>query len=391
LRQAARAERQRQAEREEARHQARQAAARHAAQDAAEDARFGNGRGDEMSAEEPSATGGEAAEHGPGDSGSSRARRIAAALADLEAEREQAEAAKAELAARRQARLAAKAGRPVDGRPPAGSEVMLAEQQLTAARAELAERYRHWEVTGTGRNPCPHGVEPYRVRRALARLERARQGVARREARQTAKPGWAPVRNITDPQSRLQPRPGGGWVQGYNAQAVATSDGIVLATSVSNNPSDSPAFVGLMQAACAAAEQMGVGPIGIVLADAGYLSVDNLTAAGPDRLIAVGKRRDLEQAARNNAPSPSGSNESLEIQAMRARLKTRMGSRPIDSVGGSLKPCSATASTTGTSDDSPAAGCNGPKPNGPSTVPCTTSPRSSPSLRPSRPGSAADR
>jgi hypothetical protein len=229
------------------------------------------------------------------------------------------------------------------------------------------------------------------VRRALARLERARQGVARREARQTAKPGWAPVRNITDPQSRLQPRPGGGWVQGYNAQAVATSDGIVLATSVSNNPSDSPAFVGLMQAACAAAEQMGVGPIGIVLADAGYLSVDNLTAAGPDRLIAVGKRRDLEQAARNNAPSPSGSNESLEIQAMRARLKTRMGSRPIDSVGGSLKPCSATASTTGTSDDSPAAGCNGPKPNGPSTVPCTTSPRSSPSLRPSRPGSAADR
>ena len=325
LRQAAQAEQQRQAEREQARQQARQTAARHAAQDAEEDARFGEGRGDEMAAEEPPATGGEAAEQGAWGGGSSRARRIAAALAELEAEREQAEAAQLKLAARRQARLEAKGGRPVDGRPRAGSEIMLAEQALAEARSEVAERYQRWQVSGKGRNPCPGGVEAHsQVRDALARLERARQVVARREARQAAKPGWAPVRNTTDPWSRLQPRPGGGWVQGYNAQAVATSDGIVLATSVSSNPGDSTAFVGLMHAACAAAEQMGAGPVGTVLADAGYLSVDNLTAPGPDRLIAVGKRRDLEQAARNNASSPSG-NESLEIQMMRDRLKTPDG------------------------------------------------------------------
>jgi transposase len=325
LRKAAQAEQQRQAEREQARQQAREAAARHAAQDAEEDARFGDGMGDEM-AEEPSASGEGVGEGSPAGE-SSRASRIAEALAELEAERQQSEAAQMELAARRQARADARGGRPVDGRPPAGSEIMLAEQALAEARAEAAERYQRWQVTGKGRNPCPDGVEAlYRVRRALARLERARKLVARRESRQAAaRPAPAPVRNITDPQSRLQPRPGGGWLQGYNGQAVATSDGIVLATSVSNNPSDSAAFVDLMRAACAAAEQMGAGPIGTILADAGYLSVDNLTAPGPDRLIAVGKRRDLEQAARDDTLPPNSDQSRPEIQAMRARLKTPDG------------------------------------------------------------------
>jgi transposase len=325
LRKAAQAEQQRQAEREQARHQARQAAARHAAHDAEEDARFGEGMGDEMAEEPPAAD--ENAEQAAWGGGSARAARIAAALADLEAEREQGEAAQLELAARRQGRVEAKGGRPVDGRPPAGSEITLAEQALAEARAELAERYQRWQVSGRGRSPCPDGVEAsYRVRQALTRLERARQLVSRREAKQAAgKPAVAPVRNITDPESRLQPRPGGGWLQGYNAQAVATSDGIVLATSVSNNPSDSTAFVELMHAACAAAEQMGAGPVGTILADAGYLSVDNLTAPGPDRLIAVGKRRDLEQAVRDQAASPNGDQSHPEIQAMRVRLKTPDG------------------------------------------------------------------
>jgi hypothetical protein len=98
-----------------------------------------------------------------------------------------------------------------------------------------------------------------------------------------------------------------------------------LATSVSNNPSDATAFIDLMHAACAAAEHMGAGPIGTILADAGYLSIDNLTASGPDRLIAVGKRRDLERAARDQAPSRNGDQSHPAIQAMRARLKTPDG------------------------------------------------------------------
>jgi hypothetical protein len=127
-------------------------------------------------------------------------------------------------------------------------------------------------------------------------------------------------------------------VQGYNAHAVATADGIVLATSVSNSPSDSTAFVGLMRAACVAAEQMGAGPVGTVLADAGYLTVDNLTAAGPDRLIVVGKWRDLEQAARNDAPSQNDGQSRSEIEIMRDSRR-RTDSPPTGSAAApSLRP-----------------------------------------------------
>ncbi len=38
--------------------------------------------------------------------------------------------------------------------------------------------------------------------------------------------------NVTDPDSALLPRSGGGWVQGYNAQAAAVAGGIVVAADV---------------------------------------------------------------------------------------------------------------------------------------------------------------
>jgi transposase len=307
LRRAAAAEQQRQA----ARRAAREAARRHAETDAAEDARFGEGRGDEMSGEA-----GPAGRSG----GSSREARIAAAIAELEAEREQAEAERVARAAARRQRVADKGG-PVAGRPPAGSEVELAEQAVAAARAAAAGRVAVWESRGgRGRHPYPGGVESsWRVRRAVARLGRARAVVARREAAQLSRRG-APVGNITDPQSRLLPVKGG-WVQGYNAQAVTTSDGIILAARVSNSPSDSAAFVPMMDAAVAAAARLGGEPIGLLLADAGYLSVDNLTAPGPDRLIAVGKRHVVERRARDGEEGTGepGSHHPA-VQAMRDRL-----------------------------------------------------------------------
>ena len=67
----------------------------------------------------------------------------------------------------------------------------------------------------------------------------------------------------------------------------------------------------------------GSGGIGLILADAGYCSEHNLTCEGPDRLIATGKRRDLEKAARgqDTGREPGGP----ATQAMRERLKTADG------------------------------------------------------------------
>ena len=50
------------------------------------------------------------------------------------------------------------------------------------------------------------------------------------------------------------PLRGGGWLQGYNCQAATSSDGLIIATSVGNNPSDATAFTTIMDKTVAAAE-----------------------------------------------------------------------------------------------------------------------------------------
>ena len=63
------------------------------------------------------------------------------------------------------------------------------------------------------------------------------------------------------------------------------------------------------------AARLGEEPIGLLLADAGYLSVDNLTAAGPDRLIAVGNVHAIW--SRPPDTTPSAANRQSVIQRFR--------------------------------------------------------------------------
>jgi transposase len=337
LRKAAEREAEKEAARQ-ARRAAREAAEAHTAADAAEDARFGDGLGDVMQPEPEPGSEAEAAAGAQGGTGGgeaagsrrrgrSRSERIAEALADLAAEERAAAAEAAAREQKRRVRSEAKGGGPVDGRPPAAEQVGLAEEALARARQEATGRMRRWQDDGSrGRSPCPGGVEQqHRVRKAQARLDRARAAEARRAARAAANPQPESVRNMTDPQSRLQPIRGGGWIQGYNAQAVTSQDGIILATSVSNNPADAPTFLDMMAQAETAVQRLGGGKrIGLLLADAGYLSDTNLTAAGPDRLIAVGKRRDLEAAARQG-PLEEPPPDTGAIMKMAARLRTEDG------------------------------------------------------------------
>ncbi len=63
----------------------------------------------------------------------------------------------------------------------------------------------------------------------------------------------------------------------------------------------------------------------LFLSDAGYLSEHNLTIPGPDRLIATGKTRALEKAARDPGASDGVPWASPVIAAMAARLATPDG------------------------------------------------------------------
>jgi transposase len=307
---------------------AEQAVAAHAAQDAAEDELFGDARGDEVPQE--------AAAWSP----RRRRERIAEALAQLEAEREAEQAeqdAKAEQFRERQ-----RAGQRT-GCSPAGAAVVLATENLArviaARQAQLAALEEQY-AAGQPRRGRGAGVEDYcRVREAAAKAERARARAAEAERKAAAKAGPGPARNVTDPDSRLMPAPGGGFGQYYNAQNVTSEDKLVIATEVTDDPCDMAWFGPMMEQAAAAAAVIeanrpppgpdgvepdrGPGGIARALADAGYCSEDNLTCHGPDRLIAVGKRRDLEKAARDAGQDPDWGGPA--VQAMRERLRTEDG------------------------------------------------------------------
>ncbi len=162
--------------------------------------------------------------------------------------------------------------------------------------------------------PTSHREEP-----ATAALETARAAAA--EA-----PPAAQVANTTDPDSRIM-KTAKGWVQGYNAQAAANEHQVVVSCSVTQDAND----VGQYQPMVAKTEDtlgaVGVTePIGLVLADAGYWSEDNASAAGPDRLIATLKdwkqRRAAREMGTTTGPPPQGA---TPLEAMEHRLRTAEG------------------------------------------------------------------
>ena len=238
-------------------------AARHADADAAEDALFGEGRrGDDD----------------PGDP-FTRAERVDAALASLEAEKAE-RAGRERERAERDARKAdaVRAGAPAGGR---WGGAALAEARLARETAAYQAKVAAREAAAAAGRPRGGGppvpVQDYcRVREAREALERAR---AREAAR--AEPAAAggrkrrrdrAQRNVTDPDSRLMPVRGGGFIQGYNPQNVTSRDGLVLATSLTNSPADVSGYEPMIAAAERAAAMMaaaggpGDGKIGLVLA-----------------------------------------------------------------------------------------------------------------------------
>jgi transposase len=105
--------------------------------------------------------------------------------------------------------------------------------------------------------------------------------------------------NVTDPDSRLL-KTKDGYLQGYNAQAVATTDQFVLAAEVTNLAMDAPAYAPMVNAAKhnlkAAGERRRLRR---VVADAGYWSASNAALKGVESFIAPGRARQLKSIAEN--------------------------------------------------------------------------------------------
>jgi transposase len=108
------------------------------------------------------------------------------------------------------------------------------------------------------------------------------------EAARRARPRRA---NTTDPDSRIIPQASKGVLQGYNAQAAATTGHIVLAAEVCATTNDQPHFVPMATAVTNNLAEAGHhAGAGTFVADAGYWTSTNGTAdVGAEVLIATRK------------------------------------------------------------------------------------------------------
>jgi transposase len=282
---------------------------------------------------------------------------IAAALAALDAQERAAEAARAEAerVGREQAeqRLAAlAAGQKVSGRAPASADrVAEARLLLERARAQQQAAVEKWQARAAraaaqgrrlrGKPPVP--VEDHcRVRAARDRLTAAERRAAEQAAAQPTEEK-KPQANLTDPDSRLL-KTRRGWIQGYNAQIAATADQLIVALDAVQDTNDQRQLIPMMTAARQAADLFTEATgdtghtLGTVLADAGYASHTNLTAEGPDRLVALGTRRDQTKKATDQPASGPPPDDATPQQAMDHRLRTPEGAALYKRRGATVEP-----------------------------------------------------
>ncbi len=128
--------------------------------------------------------------------------------------------------------------------------------------------------------------------------------------------------NTTDPDSRKIVRAGKAAVQGYNAQAVATAEQIIVAADITQQANDSGQLEPMIHAALRGLEQAGVGgQPETVLADGGYWNSPQITALGHAGLqVIVPTKSATRTKARTLSPR-----QGPEAQRIDAILKTRDG------------------------------------------------------------------
>ena len=140
-------------------------------------------------------------------------------------------------------------------------------------------------------------------------------------------PGQSDQVNLTDEESRIMPKSGGGFEQAYNAQAgVDTETMLVVANHVSQAPNDKRELIPALNNLAVLPKELG--RVDSLLADSGYFSTNNVTYCNGKEITPyiAHKREQHNQSLweRFCEPEPLPK-ESNAVETMKHRLKTKVG------------------------------------------------------------------
>ena len=153
--------------------------------------------------------------------------------------------------------------------------------------------------------------------------------------------------STSDPESRIM-KTKDGYVQGYNAQAVANEDQVVVAAEVTDQANDVEQLHPMIDAT-----EQSLADAGIeerpeqLLADAGYCSEENLDNLGdddPDSYIATRNTyRNPEPRSGSRGPLP---NDATSVQKMDRKVSTKAGQQIYRRRAASIEPVFAQTKDT---------------------------------------------
>ena len=159
--------------------------------------------------------------------------------------------------------------------------------------------------------------------------------------------------NTTDPDTRLLARAGGGSVQGYNVQVVASPEQVILAAEVTQAHNDSGQLAADGRPGAAEIAAAGIGePIGTVLADGGYwnaraiaevrehgievlVPTANLRRTAPRTLAAAkARRRDGSRRCWRNPRARRSTGDASRSSSRSSRRRSSSGASTASSAAG---------------------------------------------------------
>jgi len=208
--------------------------------------------------------------------------------------------------------------------------------RMAEAEAKLAAEVKGWFERAAARDAeedRQHGAERRgdeppdwmkdkerrleKIREAKAALEAEAREKAEKEGKdpESAKPEDKSQRNFTDPESKIQ-KTNDGFIQGYNAQAVAGDGQVILAADVVCGTRDQGRLGPMITAARVELAAAGCDAPELVLADAGYWAAGQIAALEADGI------RVLVPPDAHCRPTPNPNRRGGLYDQMRQRLRT---------------------------------------------------------------------